>query len=89
LALPYHLGKTGGTTITWDIEPVSHPKVEEGRCKIVGYSREQARLDHPAHPMHEGRGERRETTGGIIRNLKDEGYRFASVSELLGSADRG
>ena len=90
MALAYHLAKSGRTTVTWDVEPVSCPEVEDDTSKIAGYIREQTRPDSIIllHPMYEGRGAAREAIGGIVRDLKDEGYRFASVSELLGSVDR-
>jgi len=39
------------------------------------------------HPRYDGREETREAIQPIIRSLKQNGYRFVTVSELLEGAD--
>jgi chitin deacetylase len=85
LALPYYLRRTGRTTITWDVEPDSYPAVAASSDRIVQYT-----LDHVRpgsiillHVMADRRGESRQAIGGIVSGLRQKGYTFLTVSELL------
>lgn len=85
LALPYYLRRTGRTTITWDVEPDSYPVVAASSNRIVQYT-----LDHVRpgsiillHVMADRRGESRQAIGGIVSGLRQKGYAFLTVSELL------
>ncbi len=85
VALPRFLGRTGRTTVTWDVEPESVPELEGDAGGISTHVLENAGPGSIIllHPMYDGRGASREAIAPIIRGLKDRGYRFVTVSELL------
>lgn len=85
VVLPYYLSQTQRTTIFMDVEPESYPDVGASAEKITQHVLERARpgsiiLLHVMFPSGE---ETRKALPGIIHGLKDRGYRFATVSELL------
>lgn len=82
LALPYYLSKTNRKTITWDVEPDSNPQTA---AEIVQETRTRVRPGSIIllHVMYPNRLESLRAVPGIIESLRNEGYRFATVSELL------
>jgi chitin deacetylase len=85
LLLPYYLARTGRKTITWDVEPDSTAEVAEESSRIEAYVRDRARPGSIIllHVMYPGRQTSMDAVPGIIQVLKERGYRFATVSELL------
>ncbi|MBN1811493.1 MAG: polysaccharide deacetylase family protein [Anaerolineae bacterium] len=82
LALPYYLARTGKTSIKWDVAPEGRGA---GADEIV--ERVMAEVQPGSiillHVMYESRAETRAALPVVIRRLKEEGYRFVTVSELL------
>lgn len=83
--LPYYLSQTGRTTVLWDVEPESYPDVAKDAGKITQHVLERSRPGSIIllHVMFPGGEETRRALPGIIRGLKEQGYRFVTVSELL------
>jgi peptidoglycan/xylan/chitin deacetylase (PgdA/CDA1 family) len=83
--LPYYLSVTGRKSITFDVEPESYPEVAGDADAIVAHVLGRARPGSIIllHVMYEGRVESRRAVPGIVRGLRDRGYSFVTVSELL------
>ena len=82
VTLPWYLARTGRTTVMASVEPDSHFTERDG---MVGHALEHVRpggiiLLHVEIPS---RVEGRAALPMIIRGLKQRGYRFVTVSELL------
>lgn len=86
--LPWYLSQTGRKTITWDVEPDSDPKIAADSRKIVEVTRTDARPGSIIllHAMYPNRQPSLQAVRGIIETLKQDGYRFTTVSELLTAA---
>lgn len=78
-------GSLGMRTVTWDVDPRdwSLPGTEAIYSEVVGHVQPGSIV-----LMHDGGGPRGETLAAlprIIDSLRARGYRFATVSELLGN----
>jgi peptidoglycan/xylan/chitin deacetylase (PgdA/CDA1 family) len=84
-ALPHYLSEHHRKTIMWDVEPDSAgtPAKEQ----IVQDALAQARPGSIIllHPMYVTRGDTRQALRPIIAGLKERGFRFVTVSALLGT----
>lgn len=85
LVLPYYLKVTGRTTIFMDVEPESFPAVAADADRIVAHVLGKARPGSIIllHVMNESRTETIKALPRIIKDLKNKGYRFMTVSQLL------
>jgi peptidoglycan-N-acetylglucosamine deacetylase len=85
LLLPYYLSKRGKKTIMWDVEPESHKEVDGDAEKITGYVLKQTKPGSIIllHVMYKGREASMKAVGPIIKSLKEQGFAFKTVSELL------
>ncbi|HBG19501.1 MAG TPA: polysaccharide deacetylase [Desulfobulbaceae bacterium] len=83
--LPWYLARTGRTTITWEVEPESHPEVASDAQKIADHVLERVRPGSIVllHVMYKNREESRKALPIIIDRLREQRYKFLSVSELL------
>ena len=83
--LPHYLGKTDRKTITMDIEPDSYPEIAGDPEKITNHVVERARPGSIIllHVMYKSREPSLEAVAGIIDRLKEQGYEFKTVSELM------
>jgi peptidoglycan-N-acetylglucosamine deacetylase len=84
-ALPWYLSQTNRKTITWDLEPDSSPKIAADATKIVEETRASVRPGSIIllHAMYPNRRPSLQAIGGIIETLKQDGYHFKTVTELL------
>lgn len=84
-ALPYYLSKTNRKTITWDLEPDSYPEVAASSDKIAQYVSENVRPGSIIllHVMYRSGKNSFESVRKIVNELRQKGYRFKTVSELL------
>jgi peptidoglycan/xylan/chitin deacetylase (PgdA/CDA1 family) len=85
-ALPHYLSEHNRKTIMWDVEPDS-----AGTPSAQQIERETLDQTKPGsiillHPMYQGRDQTRQALRPIIGQLKERGYRFVTVSALLGQA---
>lgn len=83
--LPLHLWKTGQTTIMWDVEPESFEDIASDPDRIAAHVLDQARPGSILilHVMYISREPTRQALPKIIDGLRERGFRFVTVSELL------
>ncbi len=83
--LPRYLSKTNRKTITMDIEPDSYPEIADDSEKITNHVIERARPGSIIllHVMYKSREQSLQAVAGIIDRLKEQGYEFKTVSELM------
>ena len=83
--LPYYLAKTGRKNIFWDVAPESDRDIAADADKIVRYVLEETRPGSIIllHAMYGSRAETRKAIPAILQGLRERGYRFVTVSELL------
>ncbi|MBN1658624.1 MAG: polysaccharide deacetylase family protein [Anaerolineae bacterium] len=83
LVLPYYLARTGKKNIKWDVAPEGGG-ADAARIVERVLSEVQPGSIILLHAMYESREETRKALPEVIRGLKEKGYRFVTVSELLG-----
>jgi peptidoglycan-N-acetylglucosamine deacetylase len=85
LFLPFYLNQTGRITVTCDIEPESNAEIARDSNRIVADITANARPGSIIllHVMYESRAESLEAVPRVIDELRNRGYRFVTVSELL------
>lgn len=83
--LPYYLDSRAITTVMWDVEPEQSGDVGRDPAKIVRFVADHVRPGSIIlmHVMYQARGPSRAALPGVIDELKRQGYRFVTVSELL------
>ena len=83
--LPWYLAQQQRKTIMWDLEPETDPTLAAGAQAMANYVIEHTRPGSIVlmHLMYQSRQSSREALPLIIRGLKQKGYRFVTVSELL------
>lgn len=81
--LPYYLQQNNITTVTWDVESETFREGEDTPEKIVQRTLDQVKPGSIIlmHLMY-GDGSTLEALPTIIKKLKAQGYRFATVGEL-------
>jgi peptidoglycan-N-acetylglucosamine deacetylase len=82
-ALPHYLAEHHRTTITWDVEPDSAGT--PAAATVVSDTLGQVRPGSIVllHAMYAGREQTRQAIAPILDGLKQRGYRFVTVSQLL------
>jgi peptidoglycan/xylan/chitin deacetylase (PgdA/CDA1 family) len=85
ILLPYYLSRTGRKSIFWDVEAESYGEAAADADQIVERVLEGTRPGSIIllHVMYRSREESRKALPGIIQGLKEKGFRFVTVSELL------
>ena len=85
VGLPWFLSRTGRTTITWDVEPDSSSRVAATAEGIASHVAEHVRPGSIVllHVWYRSRGTSRSAVPHIIDRLRQNGYRFVTVSELM------
>ncbi len=85
LALPWYLKTHNRKTIMWDIEPESYPEVAKSSESIAQYVINNTKPGSIIllHPLADSAQKTRDALPEIIVSLKDKGYKFVTVSELL------
>jgi peptidoglycan/xylan/chitin deacetylase (PgdA/CDA1 family) len=80
--LPWYLSSTGRKTITWDVEPETYFQKSED---MVKYSLENTRNGSIIllHVMYDNRAESMKSIQPIISGLREKGFVFKTVSELI------
>jgi peptidoglycan-N-acetylglucosamine deacetylase len=83
--LPYYLWKTGRKHIYYDVEPESYPEVAADSGRLADYvvGRVKPGSIVLLHVMFDSRRESMLALPAILGRLKDQGYSFKTVSELL------
>ena len=87
LVLPWYLAEHNRLTIMWDLEPETDPKLASDAQAMAAYVINNAKPGSIVllHVMYQSRQASREALPVIIEGLKQKGYRFVTVSELLAS----
>ena len=85
LLLPYYLEKNNRKTILWDIEPESINRISSNSELIANYVIENSKNGSIIllHPMYDWDNESINSIEKIIQGLKNKGYYFKTISELL------
>jgi peptidoglycan-N-acetylglucosamine deacetylase len=85
IVLPYYLKKHNRKTILWNIEPDSYPEIASDSKKMIEHVTKKIEPGSIIllHIMYESRKESLESIEGIVTELKEKGYTFKTVSELL------
>lgn len=83
--LPLYLSRTQRTTIMWDVEPESYEAVAADSTLLAEHVIEHARPGSIIilHAMYESRQTTRDALPAIIDGLRERGFEFATVTELL------
>jgi peptidoglycan-N-acetylglucosamine deacetylase len=89
LALPFYLSRRDRKTITWDVEPDSELAANADAAAITRRVLNRTRPGSIIllHVMYPSRAETLRAVPFIIEELKRDGYRFVTVSELLAAAE--
>lgn len=82
--LPYSLSQKNMKTITWDVAPETDAQIASNTNAIVQHVLEKTRSGSIIllHPWY-GAQQTRDAIKPIIEGLKNQGYEFVTVSELL------
>jgi len=85
IVLPYYLSKTERLNIFWDLAPEGYPETAADPDSMVEHVLSEARPGSIIllHVMAKRRTTSRQSLPGIIQGLREQGYRFVTVSELL------
>lgn len=86
ILLPYYLSKNNIKTIMWNLEPDSYPEVAVSEEKITEYVSENIKPGSIIllHVMYDNEERKSlESIKGIVAALREKGYEFKTVSELL------
>ena len=85
VALPWYFAKNNRIHITFDVEPESDPGIDRDTNAIVTHVVSNVRPGSIVllHPWYKGRERSRAAVPAIIKSLKDRGYEFVTVNELL------
>lgn len=83
--LPWYLASNNRKSITWDIAPDVDPKRRNDSLAIANYTVAKAKPGSIIllHVMSDKRRASLQAVPLIIQKLKQQGYRFTTVSELL------
>jgi len=83
--LPWYLQQQGITTITWDVEPEKDDAIAADSKAMAQYALEQVKPGSIIllHVMFDSRQASMDAVPLIVRGLKEKGYTFVTVDELL------
>lgn len=83
--LPYYLNQHDRKTILWNLEPNSYPEVNSSSDKIAEYVIDNVQPGSIIllHPMYDNNEATLGAIKGIIDGLRNKGYKFKTVNELL------
>lgn len=85
VALPWYFARNRRIHVTFDVEPESTPELDADTRLLVANVVEKTRPGSIIllHPWYHGRQRSRAAVPAIIENLKNKGYAFVTVDELL------
>ena len=86
--LPIYLQQENITTITWDVEPESFPEISSSSEAITEHVIAEVEPGSIIllHVMFPSRQASMDAVPSIIRGLKQKGYKFVTVDEILASS---
>jgi peptidoglycan-N-acetylglucosamine deacetylase len=80
--LPFYLSKNNRKTITWDVEPETFVEKSEDLIKHTLDNTKNGSIIL-LHVMYDSRAESMKSVRPIIKGLREKGFEFKTVSELL------
>src|SRR5687768_11379448 len=85
VALPWYFAKNHRIHVTFDVEPESYPEIDRDMNRLVSHVIENVRPGSIVllHPWYNGRERTRAAVPLIVRSLRQRGYEFVTVNELL------
>ena len=85
LVLPYYMKRNDRKTIMWDVAPESIPEIANDSKKLANYVIENSKNGSIIlmHVMYKGRTTSLESLNEIIEGLKNKGFEFKTVSEII------
>lgn len=85
LTLPWYLSRHDRKTIMWDVEPESFPDVADDAAALANHVIEQTRNGSIIimHVMYRSREVSRQALPLIIDGLRQRGFEFVTVAQLL------
>jgi peptidoglycan/xylan/chitin deacetylase (PgdA/CDA1 family) len=85
VGLPQYLAATGRTTVTWGVQPEADSGPPRPAAEVVSHvlARTYPGAIILLHPWYPGGEETRQAIRPVIQGLKQQGYRFVTVNELL------
>ena len=85
VALPWYFAKNDRIHVTFDVEPESYPDIDRDMNALVAHVASNVRPGSIVllHPWYRGRERTRAAIPLIVQSLKDRGYEFVTVNELL------
>lgn len=85
VTLPWYLWQNGRKTIMWDVEPESYPEITANADAMTRYVVDNAKNGSIIllHVMYRSRDVSRQALPQIIDGLRQKGFGFVTVSELL------
>lgn len=88
--LPYYLSEAGITNVMWDLAPDSDLPLSADADAIANYAIDRAQPGSIIlmHVMFDSRKNSMQAVPKIIQGLKEKGYRFVTVSELIETGSR-
>jgi peptidoglycan/xylan/chitin deacetylase (PgdA/CDA1 family) len=83
--LPSYLAQHHRISVTWDLAPENLPALLADRQKMIAYTVQQAKPGSIIllHVMYQHRAQTLAAVPDIIRGLKQRGFRFVTVAELM------
>jgi len=89
VSLPRYLAQTNRQNVFFDVEPESDPAIDANAELLVRHVLEETRPGSIIllHPMYAERGRTRSALPAIIAGLKERGFRFVTVTELIAARD--
>jgi peptidoglycan-N-acetylglucosamine deacetylase len=83
--LPWYLSEHHRKTIMWDVEPESFPEIDGNAAAITRYVVDHVRNGSIIimHVMYDSRAASRAALPDIIDGLRQRGFEFVTVSELI------
>jgi chitin deacetylase len=84
-ALPFYLSQNNRKSITWDVEPETFPEIAKNTEAITKYVLENTQNGSIIllHVMYDTQKKSMNSVKPIIEGLKQKGFRFVTVSELI------
>jgi peptidoglycan/xylan/chitin deacetylase (PgdA/CDA1 family) len=80
--LPWYLSQNNRKSITWDVEPETYFQKSEDLTKnVLDKARNGSII--LLHVMYDSRAESMKSVRPIIKGLKEKGFEFKTISELL------
>jgi peptidoglycan/xylan/chitin deacetylase (PgdA/CDA1 family) len=88
--LPFYLSQTGRKSITWDVEPETFPEIASKTDEIVKYILANTRGGSIIllHVMYDPKRKSLNAVKPVIEGLREKGFQFATVSELIAQSKK-